>query len=386
MKTFNNIIIFTKKIYNTFGRVIFTRGRMKNSRYTIVFDTNMLGTFSSGNLKVDDFGDLSISKEVFNGLIKFLQDNKILDNVKLAVPKIVFEELISQQIVIYNESIKNFNESFNKFKRLLGQDFKFYNTEEYKDYLEQKAKAFAEKYRITIIDYPENDILPDLIRRALNKEKPFYKNGKDSGFKDAIIWESLIKFAKENKKQNYILFSNDSDLNCEELKEEFSKRTKCDLEIKNSLGEIKPFLDDIYKMNLNFEYFNRVYNQTFIANLTSLIENHYKYIILEGRPYNILSISLGNYIYDMDYNKVNNRYEITIPMTIEHETFYTPYVILDELYEYYAEASSSGFVKLIVEEKENKKLLIDICFKDVSLFGNSHLKEVNLDEMVTSYI
>jgi len=173
---------------------------------------------------------------------------------------------------------------------LLGQDFKFYNTEEYKDYLEQKAKAFAEKYRITIIDYPENDILPDLIRRALNKENPFIKMEKIAVLRMQLSGNLLLNLQKKNKKQNYILFSNDSDLNCEELKEEFSKRTKCDLEIKNSLGEIKPFLDDIYKMNLNFEYFNRVYNQTFIANLTSLIENHYKYIILEGFAQNRIKL------------------------------------------------------------------------------------------------
>ncbi len=38
----------------------------------------------------------------------------------------------------------------------------------------------------------------------------------------------------------------------------------------------------------------------------------------------------------MDNNKENSQYEITVPITIEYDTFYTPYVALDELFEYYA--------------------------------------------------
>ena len=68
----------------------------------------------------------------------------------------------------------------------------------------------------------------------------------------------------------------------------------------------------------------------------------------------------------MDNNKENSQYEITVPITIEYDTFYTPYVALDELFEYYAQTSNSGFVKLIIQNKENKKILIEIKFKGVS--------------------
>lgn len=353
---------------------------MKYNKYTVVLDTNLLGRFKNDKLDITNYAYFSISKEMFLNLIKFLKDNTLIKNVNIAIPKIVFEELIRQQIERYVNDLKNLRETFDRFKELPGFALEVPEFD-YETYLRDKIQAFIGKYEIIELDYPENAILPNLIKRALEKKKPFYKKGKnDSGFKDAIVWESLIQYAQKNEKQNYILVSNDTDFDCEELKNEFIERTECELEIKKSLFGTKSLFDEIKQLNLDFKFFENIYNETFRESVKHLLENNYYEINTWDGTYNILNIDIGDYIYDINRGK-SGTYELTIPITVEHETFYTDYValnILKDPFQYYATDTSGGLVKLEVEKSDNKVFLLNVTFEGISLIGDSNLQKTPL--------
>lgn len=354
---------------------------MKDNRYTIVIDTNLLGKFKGDKLDVTKYAYFPVSKETFINLIKFLKDTTLLDNVDIAIPKIVLEELIRQQIEGYNIDLKNIMNRFDRFKGLPDYNLnvpKF----DYETYLRNKAKAFMGKYKIIELDYPENTTLPGLIKRVLEKKKPFYKKrGTDSGFKDAIIWESLIQYAQKNKERDYILGSNDNDFDSEELKKEFIERTECKLAIKKNLFEVKSFFDETKQLDFDFKFFENIYNKTFRESIKKLLEKNYHRINTSEGTYNILSIDLLNYIYDINRVK-SGTYELIISIEVEHETPYTDYIasgILNNELQYYAIDTSDGLVKLEIEKSDNKVFLLNVTFEDVSLIGDFNIQKTPLN-------
>jgi hypothetical protein len=89
----------------------------------------------------------------------------------------------------------------------------------------------------------------NILHKVINKLKPFKDNGK--GYKDALIWLSVVKIIKEEQKEKVVFISTNGD--------DFGKNG----ELHNDL------LNDLIKENLNLENF-RYYNS-----LNDFIEDEY---------------------------------------------------------------------------------------------------------------
>lgn len=92
-----------------------------------------------------------------------------------------------------------------------------------------------------IFDIPEK-IFNNIIDRAINKKKPFLgeKGESDKGFKDAILWESLLEYAKDQEVNNfYFITKNSNDFPKDILEREFYQLTFKNIKIFNNIEELQ---------------------------------------------------------------------------------------------------------------------------------------------------
>lgn len=129
-------------------------------------------------------------------LLRWFIHNK---SSELVIPKIVLEEVKNKYIERANENYRSTAESVYKLGSHLGQDLKIPIS---KDGLIEKCDQFAiqleqalKLLNANIIPYKD---IPhsDLIKRDLERKRPFRKVGKkndSAGYRDALIWESILK-------------------------------------------------------------------------------------------------------------------------------------------------------------------------------------------------
>ena len=192
-----------------------------------------------------------------NFIIEHLKDleetlNKIPDEYEVYVTMISIEERISQryleQVSIY-EKIKKFAQDNARYVSV-----KLRKT--FEDRTETNKTIMLDSYQKVlgdnIIKYnPTENIFMEIIDRVYKKIPPFInvENASDKGFKDTLLWLSLLCFFKETKEYKEVIFiSNDKVFinYSDKLKEEFYNRTGKSIEINDNnyynviLGESTP--------------------------------------------------------------------------------------------------------------------------------------------------
>ena len=353
---------------------------MNFKKYIIILDTNVLGSYKDDSLIITNFKYLSICKNIFIGLINFLKDSILTQNISIAIPKIVIEELRFQQERTFNSQIESLKENFVKFKELSNFKLEIPDHYDYKTHLTEKTEAFIGKYAIEVINYPPNDVLPKLIKKVLNKEKPFYKKKKqkDSGFKDALIWESIIDYAKKRPETNFIFFTKDTDFNDSILLEEFKKITEKELKIMNSLAEVKTLLDETYQLHLDFRLIKILFDESFRESLYKVLKNHFFEIQTYNGTFPVIDYRIGESI--LDINRIDkNIYGLLVPIDILHETPYTGYSVVDNFYQPYEEDQHSGIVILTLRKTAAKEIFLqNITFEMIDLLGQGISSEIRL--------
>lgn len=113
------------------------------------------------------------------------------------VPHVVVDETINKFAETVTERWNEARRALSKAERLLGQAVGGVCSEGERDAL---INGFAESFRetlddrgIVIVDYPEIGHR-DLAKKALSRRKPFNKRG--AGYRDALIWESVLQLAE----------------------------------------------------------------------------------------------------------------------------------------------------------------------------------------------
>ena len=168
----------------------------------VFFDTNFLRRKNIDNFSKFCFGT------PFEDFIDFLGTNDMLDYFIINISEITIEELKKQIIDKYKEELSNLKESYKKFKNI--HNIKFDEDEEvkYDEILEKLMEDYIKFHNINIVK-TKNISLQNLLNRAINKKKPFVgENGNsDKGFKDAVLWESIIEYAKKSENKKFILLT-----------------------------------------------------------------------------------------------------------------------------------------------------------------------------------
>lgn len=249
-----------------------------DKKYQIIFDSNIL------------WQDTDLDK-IFNSNItdlkKFVEDNNLGKNIEILIPEIVIKERISQNLRGIEKIIKNTDEVFEKLK-LFGvenTDNNYKNTD-YESFLNKKAEEFLAKNKITTIKISERT-QEEVLKRAYKKLKPFSsKENSDKGYKDTMIWLSILDNAKENQKVNHIICTNNKeDFSQEILAKEFKENGKDgELLILDTIQAVKEYLDNKLNLRLDLkELYRQIENEIKEKMGTILVAvNSYKEVIGGG--------------------------------------------------------------------------------------------------------
>ncbi len=192
--------------------------------YLLVFDTNAL--FKNYE-RCPDFTEFSFNG-TFDHFVQKIEGLDIYDLVSIAVPQIVWKEMRKQNISGYNKKVEEF-EKYIKDHKFPFHSYQIDNTKKYSDYLDQQITDFKNSLKnrpinIEELNFPSDRCYIKLINRAYEKRPPFEGKDKssDKGFKDALLWESILEYKVDNPNTNIILYTNDHMFN-DEIKKEYTE-------------------------------------------------------------------------------------------------------------------------------------------------------------------
>lgn len=179
--------------------------------------------FSNDKKENAQIGQININNYYkFNKTLKL---NDIKDEISMIIPELVLYELIAN-------NMKSLN----------------IDSDEYLN--ELKAKYLNNDANIIKIDPNKENLFKTILKRTLNKTPPFTKDS-DNGFKDTILFLSVLEFCKNNTFKKCILVSGDNIVNKkQDLKEEFSNYCKKDSELLDMMfkKDFNRWLDDKYEL------------------------------------------------------------------------------------------------------------------------------------------
>ena len=208
----------------------------------IIFDTNILYKRDYKNFSIFEFNS------VYDEVQGKIERNDVIDRFELRVPDITVKELFKQQLQSYKENVEMIKNSYLKFNQIYEVDLQIDEKFDYEPYLEKKKDQYIARRGINILSICRDEKFVRIVERALNKEAPFEGKDKksDKGFKDALIWESILEFAEENEGE-YIFFTADKGFK-KELKTEFREITGRNIEIYGK--------DDKHQLDLVIEKYS----------------------------------------------------------------------------------------------------------------------------------
>lgn len=256
---------------------------MKNN--ILVFDSNILyvNYDKGGNFNSFYFNS------TFQNVIDYIQQKDIFENIIIYIPEVVWKEMKKQKIDSYEKKKEELFSKLNKIKIpdivLIKQqdiDYETYISEQIENYkkdLENKLVTIKE------LDLPSKERFQNIVKRAFEKRPPFggKENNSDKGFKDVLIWESILELKTNNKSYEIVFYCNDNVFN-ELLIKEYREMFDSDICICKNEMELFAYLD---KLSSRLNGVN--YNNSFNIKETNFI----KETILD-KPFRIRLLNLFN--------------------------------------------------------------------------------------------
>lgn len=213
----------------------------------IVFDTNSLRSLEAGEVAYSFFA----FGRPFQVVEEFILEKDLSEDIQIAIPTWAIEELKDQKHRQYKTDMVEFQKLA---RRLSGMPHipEISLPEEEFDcttYIQEKAQEYLATKAIKLLEIKEdlaNTILQSMMKRVMkdqNKKQPFAHSGKykDAGFKDNIVWESLMHFDGVTEFDKVIFITKDGDYaNCEvEFKQKWNRHIAIEKDENNAIAEIK---------------------------------------------------------------------------------------------------------------------------------------------------
>lgn len=305
----------------------------------VIFDTNTIRNTDINNF----FGG---RKE----LEQFANDADII------VPYAVIEEIKRQKKVI----LKSKKDSFlsNPLHKIMGIDednTKAFDVEAYIQKLKDDETIVFE-----IIDLKANDVLPKIKELALLKKPPFVEaDDSDKGFKDALIYFSVLEYIQEIPNK-YVFVCTKDNL----LKRAFLAHSN--IVVVESYTEFKEhsvsqFFDDYFIQKVNAELGFEISKENIKEYWYNINDNKVVLIGLENQEY-IIETDSGEII------STCNRSDFQINNLINSSSFRMTHRSISEL-ENYTNFLSNDEVKIILEASySNQEIRLIINDSDVKEF------------------
>lgn len=193
-----------------------------------------IGFVTDTNILKKNIGELNKEEKFLNNIDFFIEYIESLEKTSsdkqliYFMPSVVIEELYYQKLSAFNIRYDALKDTYDEIAYGLNGEFPKCDIE--KVLLEEKEK-YKSNERITMLDLQYNEsIFKEIMEDALRKNPPFDKSNEgyktDSGYKDALIWKTIIYSKEINDCDKVYFFSGDKIFvdNEEYLIEEFSKQ------------------------------------------------------------------------------------------------------------------------------------------------------------------
>lgn len=228
----------------------------------VVFDTNSLRSIEAGEVAYSFFA----FGRPFQVIEEFILEKNLNEDINIAIPTWAIEELKDQKHRQYKTDILEFQKLA---KRLSGMphiteialpEIEFDCT----TFIKQKADEYLATKEIKLLEIKEelaNTVLQSMMKRVMkdqNKKQPFAHSGKykDAGFKDNIVWESLMHFDGIADFDKVIFLTKDTDYsNCQiEFKAKWNKHIAILADENNVTNEIEKDYDLYIKERAIYDF------------------------------------------------------------------------------------------------------------------------------------
>ncbi len=140
----------------------------------------------------------------FEELITIRDLHPCNDKVQILVPEMVLRELTEQKIAQYEKDM----EAYNTIALRMGKPKEeFESISSYRNEALKQAKEFLNSKRVHLIPVCDAVYWNHIVEKAIRKEAPFegVAGKADKGFKDTVIFFSMIAYAQENKGSYYFI-------------------------------------------------------------------------------------------------------------------------------------------------------------------------------------
>jgi hypothetical protein len=265
----------------------------------IIFDTNKLRSINAGE---PSYGTFKFGKEYVDIKNK-LSDLGLEDAIDLAVPDFALKEIVQQKIESYKDDIKVFSEIRTRLSELKDTDLSNIILPEenfdIESFIDAGLKKFFETEKFIIINLPDEmvpDVFQSVSKRAIKRKPPFKITNKssDSGFKDVIIWESILNFKKYDN-YKYIYFLTSDNVFGKEYQREFTSFLSKDIFITISTSFLLTDLESRYSEYIeNIEWFKYTKEDYFKSYIEQVVKDT-KFIEKDDKEFPIIGYTILDY-------------------------------------------------------------------------------------------
>ena len=213
--------------------------------YCLIFDTNAL--FQAYEKKAD-FTTFSFNS-TFENVIDMINQLDIYNQVTVAIPSVVWSEMEKQIIEKHDELLSTYK---NTITKKLFPEYSIHknSTINYPEYIKAKIAEYKKEISVgmnKVIEIPiaSSNRFESIINRAFGKLPPFEGKDKksDKGFKDALLWESILEFSLTHCNLKIIYYSKDNAFGESLLKEFAENVSNSSLFICKNESEVKTQLE-----------------------------------------------------------------------------------------------------------------------------------------------
>lgn len=193
----------------------------------IIFDTNSLRKvrLNAKEREIIDYSNFDFGSP-FKKIKKYLEEKKIENVIHLGIPEMVILELQNQCEKQFQKEYKVIQEALSRLAEIpskngiaLADPDQEFN---YRYFITEKVEAVIAEHNIVKIPFDEAKttiIFKNMLEKVLDVEdvkSPF--RPKDAGFKDNVIWESLIRYDDIGEYDKIFFLTKDGDYkeNCYE--------------------------------------------------------------------------------------------------------------------------------------------------------------------------
>lgn len=276
----------------------------------VVFDTNSLRSTEAGEVAYSFFA----FGRPFQVIEEFIVEKSLNEDIHIAIPTWAIEELKEQKHRQYKTDIVEFQKLA---KRLSGMphipeialpevDF------DCTTFIKEKAEEYLATKEIKMLEIKDelaNTVLQSMMKRVMkdeSKKKPFAHSGKykDAGFKDNLVWESLMHFDSVTDYDKVIFVSKDGDYkNCEiEFKAKWERHINILQDENNVLADIIKDYDNYIKERTIHDFAQTEYFADYLKdNLNTMTA-----IVIDGKEFTIENYTIAdicNYVSRLSPNE-----------------------------------------------------------------------------------